>query len=109
MLNCHKYRLSLLFFRCLSGLTTEGWTAAYQAFWSTGDPTNLVIGQWVPGHPDITRGECVIQTQNPENLYPWELVPCDELRPFFCQVTACLSGKMALYQWTLMYLHKLTH
>ncbi|CAK9296951.1 unnamed protein product [Gordionus sp. m RMFG-2023] len=80
----------------------------YHFRWSDGEPNSEYAGFWGIGQPEIKNGICVfIKSANgylsniidsyhdlPEDdNFEWYNGPCDSLKPFVCQLPACLNGQ----------------
>ena len=67
-------------------------TANNTATWSLKDEaTDMSVGRWAAGQPDITKGTCVAVDLSVDS-HLWSFIPCYEKLPFVCQIPALPPG-----------------
>ena len=75
-------------------------TANNTATWALKDEaTDMSVGRWAAGQPDITKGTCVAVDLSADS-HLWSFIPCNEKLPFVCQIPALPPG-IAVTHWLL--------
>ncbi|EPB80398.1 hypothetical protein ANCCEY_00495 [Ancylostoma ceylanicum] len=59
--------------------------------WGDGVPASRYAGFWKESQPDYRSGSCAMGTVSKTEL-EWSLERCNILRPFICEIPACVKG-----------------
>ncbi|KIH60420.1 lectin C-type domain protein [Ancylostoma duodenale] len=59
--------------------------------WGDGIPASRYAGFWKESQPDYRSGSCAMGTVSKTDL-EWSLERCNILRPFICEIPACVKG-----------------
>ncbi|CAE1168918.1 unnamed protein product [Acanthosepion pharaonis] len=62
-------------------------------YWSDWSPESITVALWDINQPSLNFGRCTYISQTTNNDWKWRLSPCEDIKPFLCQRTACLQGK----------------
>jgi hypothetical protein len=81
------------------GLISQQGTSDTPMFmWSDGSAVSRYVGFWAPGQPDYSTGSCTSASLDKHSELEWRLDMCNQLLPFVCELSACVSGKFFLWE-----------
>ncbi|VDL86298.1 unnamed protein product [Nippostrongylus brasiliensis] len=75
----------------VSGLTSQQQADDVVFVWSDGVPASRYVGFWKESEPNYKDGSCAMGTLSKSDL-EWSLERCNILRPFICEIPACVKG-----------------
>ncbi|XGW30547.1 hypothetical protein V3C99_009476 [Haemonchus contortus] len=73
------------------GLASQQQSDDVAFIWSDGVPASRYVGFWKESQPNHKAGSCAMGTLSKSDL-EWSLERCNILRPFVCELPACVRG-----------------
>ncbi|RCN32514.1 Low-density lipoprotein receptor domain class A [Ancylostoma caninum] len=77
----------------MEGLSSQQQEDDVAFVWGDGVPASRYAGFWKESQPDYRSGSCAMGTVSKTDL-EWSLERCNILRPFICEIPACVKGRL---------------